>query len=214
MSEMPDTISTQVKLRSFNGEGLWVTPVSYVFCDFWEEPKNRNRLRLYDTPEFKPFIDDFLKHPAHHNYLHFPNLLRLYFLEAIKISIRQIISNAGYFFGRAVFDSSFSRKSWWHNVYYYVKWGLEKDWFYCREVYPVTFHIEGNIEIADEYSYWEEIYLTPSKKWIEERLVEKELYTLNDDKEEVAESLKDFYKWKKEQEDRGLSISYITSLET
>lgn len=211
---MEDIITAQIKLRSFNGEGLWVTPVSYVFCDFWEEPKDRNKLKLYNTPEFPPFIDDFLKHPAHHNYLHFPNLLRLYFWEALKISTKQVISNSKYFFGNAVFDSSFSRRSWWNNIYYYTRWGLEKDWFYCREVYPVTFHIKGTISIVDEFSYWEENYLTPSKKWIEERLAGKDGYTLDDDKEEIVESLEDFYRWKKEQEDKGLSISYITSLET
>lgn len=91
---------------------------------------------------------------------------------------------------------------------------MEKDWFYCREVYPVTFHIEGNIEIVDEQGYWEETYLTPTAKWIEERLAEEGGYTLNDNREEVKKSLEDFYKWKKEQEERGLSISYITSLET
>lgn len=211
---MRDIINTQVKLRSFNGEGLWVTPISYVFCDFWEDAQDRNRLMLYDTPEFSPHIDEVLKHSAHNDCWHFPNLLKLYIWEAIKISTRQLIFNSKYFFGSAVFDSHFSRRSWWDNVYFYTKWGLEKDWFYCREVYPVTFHIEGNIEIVDAQNYWEEIYLTPTKKWIEERLAEKDGYTLNDSKEKVSESLVDFYKWKKEQEDKGYSISYITSLET
>ena len=211
---MKDIINAQIKLRSFNGEGLWVTPVSYVFCDFWEDPKDKNRLMLYDTPEFSPHIAEVLKHSAHNNCLHFPNLLRLYIWEAIKMSTRQLISNSKYFFGSAVFDSYFSRRSWWDNVYFYTRWGLEKDWFYCREVYPVTFHIEGNIEIIDEQDYWEEIYLTPTKKWVEERLAERDGYTLNDNKENVPESLADFYKWKEEQEGRGYSISYIKSLET
>lgn len=91
---MENIISTQVKLKSFNGEGLWVTPVSYVFCDFWEEPKDKNKLRLYTSPEGNyPFIDRFLKQPSYDNYSHFPNLLRLYIWEAIKT----FISNARYF---------------------------------------------------------------------------------------------------------------------
>lgn len=214
---MENIITTQIKLRNFDGEGFWVTAVSYTPHDFWEEPKDRNKLKLYNTPEFPPFIDFYLKVPAKTKYSHFPNLLRLYFWEAVKTSTKQVISNSKYFFGSAVFNSSFSKRSWWDNVYYYTFRALEKDWFYCREVYPVTFHIEGNIELVDEHHYWEETYLTPTAKWIEERLVEREGYTLNGDEwgEKFIEcSLEDFYKWKKEQEDKGLSISYITSLET
>lgn len=215
VSNMENTINTQVKLKSFNGEGLWVTPVSYVFCDFWEDPKDKNKLMLYTSPEGNyPFIDYFLQSPSENNYSHFPNLLRLYLWEAIKVSIEQIISNSKYFFGSVVFDSSFSSRSWWDYVYYYAQKALERNWFYCREVYPITFHIEGNIELVDEHHYWEETYLTPTAKWIEERLAEKDGYTLNDEEEEVKKSLEAYYKWKKEQEDKGLCISYITSLET
>lgn len=215
---MEDTISTQVRLRNFDGEGFWVTPVSYMPHDFWEEPKDRNRLRLYNTPEFPPFIDFYLKTGAYDKYSHFPNLLRLYLWEAIQTSTKQFFSNSKYFFGSAVFDSSFSKRSWWDNVYYYTRRALEKDWFYCREVYPVILHIEGNIELVDEeHNYWEETYLTPTATWIEERLAEREGYTLNKDEwgEKFIEcSLKDFYRWKKKQIDKGLNISYITSLET
>ena len=182
---MPDTVPTQVKLKSFNGEGLWVTPISYVFCDFWEDPRYKNKLKLYNTPEFPPFIDTYLKQPSYDNHSHFPSLLKLYFRETIITVTKQLLSNSKYFFGSAVFDSCFSRRSWWNDVYYYTRRALEKDWFYCREEYPVTFHIEGNIELEDENNYWEETYLTPSKKWIEERLAENDRYTLNDDIEEV-----------------------------
>jgi len=212
---MKDTITTQVKLKSFNGEGLWVTPVSYVFCDYWEGHKDKNKLRFYNSPEgFPPFIDYFLQSPSEDKLSHFPNLYRLRLCEAIKAVSLRLISNSRHFFGKAVFDKSFSRRSWWDLVYHTIQRSLEKPWFYCREVYPVNFHIEGNIELVDENHYWEEGYLTPTSKWIEERLAEEGVHTLNDDKEEVRKSLENFYKWKKEQEDKGLSISYITSLET
>ena len=212
---MKDAITTQVKLKSFNGEGLWVTPVSYVFCDYWKERKNKNKLRLYTSPEgHYPYIDFYLQSPSEDNTCHFPNLYRLCLCEAVKAATLQLISNSKDFFGSAVFDESFSRRSWWNLVYHSIQRSLEKPWFYCRGVYPVTFHIEGNIELIDENNYWEEGYLTPTSKWIEERLGEEGVYTLNDDKEEGRESLENFYKWKKEQEDKGLSISYITSLET
>jgi hypothetical protein len=211
MSKMLDTISTQVKLKSFNGEGLWVTPVSYVFCDHWEDVKDRNKLRLYTSPEgHYPYIDFGLQSPSEDNICHFPNLGRLCLYEAVRAATLQLISNSKNFFGSAVFDDYFPRRSWWSLVYHSIQRSLEKPWFYCREVYSVNLHIEGNIELVDENNYWEETYLIPTAKWIEERLAEK----LNNDKEEAEVSLEDFYKWKKEQEDKGLSISYITSLET
>jgi len=211
---MEDIITTQVKLKSFNGEGLWVTPVSYMSCDYWGE----NKLRLYHTLEFPPDIDrgSVLKDSAHNNFSHFPKLFWLYSCDVIKSVTQQLFSNCENFFGVAVFDRVFSRRSWWNNVYYSIQSSLEKDWFYCKEVYPVNFHIEGNIELVRELGegYWDEIYLTPTDRWVEERLAEKHLYTLNDNKDQVIESLENFYQWKKEQEDKGLSISYITSLET
>lgn len=211
---MEDTITIQVKLRNGN-EGVWVTPVSYMSCDFWEEPEDRNKIRLYDTPEFFPNISYELKQSAHDNLSHFPNLLRLYFCELIKTSTKQLLRNSKYFFGSAVFDSSFSRQSWWDDVYFYTKRALEKDWFYCREIYPVTFHIDGNIELLESPGdrYWEDSYLAPNKKWIEKRLAERKS-SIYRTAEEYEKEVEDFYKWKEIQESKGLNISYITSLET
>jgi hypothetical protein len=212
---MKNTITTQVKLKSFNGEGLWVTAVSYMPCDYWEDPKNKNKLKLYTSPEGSyPYIDFYLQSPSEDNICHFPNLYRLCLCEAVKAATLQLISNSKNFFGNAVFDECFSRRSWWSLVYYSIQRSLEKPWFYCREVYPINFHIEGNIELVDENNYWEEGYLTPTPKWIEERLAEEGIHTLEDNKDQVVQSLENFYKWKKEQEDKGLSIYYITSLET
>jgi len=43
-----DVITTQVKLKSFTGEGLWVTTVSYYSYDFtkWKKEQNNKGLNI------------------------------------------------------------------------------------------------------------------------------------------------------------------------
>lgn len=214
---MKDTITTQVRLKSFKGEGLWVTAVSYYSCSFLDN--KLHKLRLYDTPEFFPNIPNTLKDDMYYRYNHYPKLFYLYLYEGLKALVNQLIYNSTNYFGEAVFDRVFSRRCWWDDIHYRINKALSKDWFYCVDVYQATFHIEGNIELVEDLgnSYWDEIYLTPTDKWIEERLAEGELSALNKDEwgeKTITHSREDFTKWEEEQNAKGLYITYITSLET
>lgn len=167
---MEDTISITVKLRN-GGEAMYVTPISYDrYADIWNEEKAK--LHNYPTIEFFPKIplelqrgEERFFHNLQLNYLKYTRAATA-FINNLKNSIRQ-------FTGSNVFHPRF--KDWtWDLGWYSIGIELENKWFYAHEVFPHTFHINGCLEIdwgeSEPYSYWNDNYLTPSSKWIEQRL--------------------------------------------
>lgn len=207
MSKMPDTISVQIKLRG--SEALYATPVS--IRSWWIKD---SKLHIYSTIEFFPKIPWELKQGEGGNKFHNLQLWYTRLTRAIKAFLEIFPDNIRKFTGRNVFHEYFKHWTWdWGGRYVNIE--LNNDWFYATDIFPYTLHINGNIEVdyknSSEYIDWEG-YLSPSSKWVEERL--KEDFHCWGYQDQIKEIEEKFWKWRQEQIDKGYEVYYITSLET
>lgn len=216
MSEMPDTISLEVRLRG--GEAMYLTPVSHSYGD------EDRKFYIYDTLEFLPSIPSHLRRTTYRGKLHDVRLwcFRLTKLaRATKVIAQVFLDNFPRFTGANVFDPWFKNRTWewWDN--YLVSRELSHKWFYAVDIFKPyePLRIKGNIEVdysdVDKYVTWCDdgsvYYLLPSSLWVEERLKERfHIYTYDKGEDQIAEEK--FWKWRQEQIDRGYEVYYISIL--
>lgn len=209
----------ELTVNTKSGEDLYVYPYSVQYG-------TKQKYFYYRSPEFtvNNTTEFFIKY--HYNKL-LANTLKL--TNCIKEWFEVFSWNFEDFFGTAVFDKNFNKRTW----------NLEFWWFKCcweisyilpaTSVFGKDITLRGQLEIETNNKYIDEYYLTPTKSYFDERLEEwinedvatiyaKDFYTTEEDKQELIQFYTqlrlDYKNWRDTELAKGNEIEYLYSLNT